>query len=157
MARKPKTQTLRPASHVDDDVFHKSAVTRGPNVPELLLQQHQVEREHRGLADLLDAFCILHEAFGDNVPDKFRSAKNVPIPIEVIEIIQVALLGNLQSANAERTKKARQLQAECAKLVDELGITPHEATRRVVKTPPRLARRWEELQKGLEHDLQILS
>jgi hypothetical protein len=154
----PPTQVLLPSLYVDRDTFFKPAVTRGPNMAELIEEYRETGKVMpRHLADLLAAIAILHDAFGKDIPAAFQSANVRPIPDELIDFVLAALTGewSLGARNAEKTKKANDLKARRDALMKQGGLSKLEAARRVIaqdypglaETSPEFVKRRDTLRK----------
>jgi hypothetical protein len=88
--RKPPDQVLAPSRVIDEDVFYEASL--GPTFAEMMLK-HKTDRLKRGdVARFLAVIAVLHQKHG-HVPDRFQSAVNAPVPVEVIEILGKLLVG----------------------------------------------------------------
>ncbi len=128
-------QQLRPELYVDQDIFPKPVITRGPNVAELIEEHRETGKVMPAhLADLLKAISLLHAAFGEDMPSAFQSGKSTPIPDEVVAFVIAVLTGewSLGKYNAEQTKKANDLVARRDALMQQFGLSKLEAARRII-------------------------
>jgi hypothetical protein len=111
-ARKPKNIALRPALVIEADIFPTATV--GPTLSQLLEQRREGAIKHGDLAGFLAIVASNYEMLGQ-VPPECRSARNVPIPIEVITMIGEVLASKVGWAamyNATRVAAVRERNVE---------------------------------------------
>jgi hypothetical protein len=133
--------TLRPEHLAADDAFPGAAATRGKNLMEVIEEYEKTGKVGKtSLADLLRAFDVLHEAFGDDIPAPYRSSgRNITIPAEFVSLLYAALTGEwtIQKYNNDRSKKSEELIARCRELMGQKGTiyedNASEAARRIAK------------------------
>jgi hypothetical protein len=125
---KPRDQVLRPALFVNENVFFNPITKYAPAVAEILKMYRPGAKSRgrqRALSDLLEAICVLHESFGDDMPSAFRSDRSVPIPVDVVDIVIKCLTGRTAAATEARSKQAE----ENRRLLDEKVREGHSRSR----------------------------
>jgi hypothetical protein len=121
----PKDQDINPEHFVNENIFPGAAITRGPNLMEVIEEYEKTGKvKSVPLADLLAAIDVLYRAFGDDIPDAFRSDDCTPIPKELIAILIAQLTGRvkrIQDFNDDQSREAQRQRSRARELKESDG------------------------------------